>query len=81
MGKWSSVGPGANIRNGSLVNPPSLLEVPMAQRYDIADLLIGGNTINVTATVEDDGSLTIFDRPSARQPMPSTARAGMSRSG
>ncbi len=33
----------------------------MSQPYEIADLLIGGNTINVTATVEDDGSLTIFD--------------------
>ena len=33
----------------------------MSQCYEIAELLIGGNTINVTATVEDDGGLTIFD--------------------
>ena len=33
----------------------------MKKSYQIADLSIGGNVIHVTATVEDDGSLTIYD--------------------
>ena len=33
----------------------------MKHRYQIADLENGGNVIDVTATAEDDGSLTIFD--------------------
>lgn len=33
----------------------------MQKRYQIVDLSIGGNTIDVTATVEDDGGLTIYD--------------------
>lgn len=33
----------------------------MKKSYQIVDLSIGGNVIRVTATVEDDGSLTIYD--------------------
>lgn len=33
----------------------------MPKRYQVADLRVGGNTIVVTATVEKDGGLTIFD--------------------
>ncbi len=33
----------------------------MKKSYQIADLSIGGNIIRVTAIVEDDGGLTIYD--------------------
>jgi len=33
----------------------------MPKRHQIAKLFVDGNTLDVTATVEDDGSLTIFE--------------------